>query len=255
MVSRNIVLETVKRMYSSGVDDDTVITTLKDIGISDEEIKSVIDEAKGITPAQGKPLTPPQPTGRAPLPLSKEEREAKEGAEEEEEGSAEEESGEEGAEQEDEETDEDESEISGIDDLPAEGETEPEPKPRPLPKEKIMGAPLPKTQEQIAKRTAEHVGEHIKSAQDDAALRDTALHATIGEQAEKLEQLSKGIEQLQKSADTGGGNISGVLNKRLNEMQKDIGEIKGATSALQDLLKKILATNRSILIKLEKKKR
>lgn len=237
MVSRDVVLQTVKRMYSSGVDDDTVISTLKDIGISDEEIKSVIAEAKGIKQEQ-KPTPPPQPTGVAPKPAGAA-AEAAEDIGEEYKGGAEEEG------------EEEYEETAGANkEEPAQERKES------LLKEKpsyVSGNPLPPEQETIAKRAAEHVNENLKSAQDEAALRDNAIHATIEEHSEKLDKLSKGIAQIQKG---GPGAIAtdSSLNKKLNELQKDIGEVKAATSALQDLLKKILSTNRSILIRLEKKK-
>ena len=50
MVSNEVVMQTVKRMISSGVDDNTIITTLKGINLSDEEIEKVMNEAKGIKP-------------------------------------------------------------------------------------------------------------------------------------------------------------------------------------------------------------
>lgn len=48
MVSNDVVMQTVKRMISSGVDDGTIRMTLKGIGLSDAEIDSVLSQAKGI---------------------------------------------------------------------------------------------------------------------------------------------------------------------------------------------------------------
>lgn len=47
MVRREIVLETVKKMYDSGLDDATISETLKDIGLSESEIGQYLSEAKG----------------------------------------------------------------------------------------------------------------------------------------------------------------------------------------------------------------
>ncbi len=47
MVDKEIVLDTVKKMYQSGIDDDVVMQTLKDIGLGDNEIRQYIAEAKG----------------------------------------------------------------------------------------------------------------------------------------------------------------------------------------------------------------
>jgi DNA-binding transcriptional MerR regulator len=47
MVNREVVLETIKKMSSSGIDESVIITTLKDIGIKEDEIKQYLAEAKG----------------------------------------------------------------------------------------------------------------------------------------------------------------------------------------------------------------
>ena len=47
VVDKKIVLDTVKKMYQSGIDDDVVKQTLKDIGLNDKEIVQYIAEAKG----------------------------------------------------------------------------------------------------------------------------------------------------------------------------------------------------------------
>ena len=60
MVDKEIVLDTVKKMYTSGIDDDVVKQTLKDIGLGAEEIMQYIAEAKGesvsVTSSEPKPL-------------------------------------------------------------------------------------------------------------------------------------------------------------------------------------------------------
>ncbi len=48
MVKKEIVLETVKKMIDSGLDDATISDTLRDIGLSDAEITQYISEVKGI---------------------------------------------------------------------------------------------------------------------------------------------------------------------------------------------------------------
>ena len=49
MVDKEIVLDTVRKMYESGIDDSVVEQTLKDIGLGAEEIKAYIAEAKGVS--------------------------------------------------------------------------------------------------------------------------------------------------------------------------------------------------------------
>jgi hypothetical protein len=60
MVDKEIVLETVRKMYDSGIDDSVVEQTLKDIGLGPAEIKKYIAEAKGVS--QGlEPAPKPEP--------------------------------------------------------------------------------------------------------------------------------------------------------------------------------------------------
>jgi len=59
MVNRSVVLETVRKMLSQGIDESTIESTLQDIGMADEEIASVIAESKGAsTVIPSKPAKP-----------------------------------------------------------------------------------------------------------------------------------------------------------------------------------------------------
>lgn len=59
MVDKEIVLETVKKMYESGIEDEVVEQTLKDIGLNKAEIGQYIAEVKGeAAPAKQSPLKP-----------------------------------------------------------------------------------------------------------------------------------------------------------------------------------------------------
>jgi hypothetical protein len=49
MVNEQIIIETVKRMLDSGIDDSTVISTLNDIGLSNEEANSIIEKVKSVS--------------------------------------------------------------------------------------------------------------------------------------------------------------------------------------------------------------
>lgn len=46
MVEKAIILETIKKMYASGLGDDVIESTLRDIGLSGREIKETLAEAK-----------------------------------------------------------------------------------------------------------------------------------------------------------------------------------------------------------------
>jgi len=52
MINEQIVLDTIKRMLDSGIEEEVIVSTLKDIGLSDEEAAEAIAKVK--TP-QGAP--------------------------------------------------------------------------------------------------------------------------------------------------------------------------------------------------------
>ncbi len=47
MVNREVVLQTIKKMKESGIDNSVIKATLKDIGLNDEESKQYMKEAAG----------------------------------------------------------------------------------------------------------------------------------------------------------------------------------------------------------------
>jgi DNA-binding transcriptional MerR regulator len=51
MASEELIMSTIKRMIDSGIDDSTIASTLRDIGLNDAEISRYLSQAKG-TPAQ-----------------------------------------------------------------------------------------------------------------------------------------------------------------------------------------------------------
>jgi DNA-binding transcriptional MerR regulator len=60
MVNKEIVLDTIKKMYESGIEDDVVAQTLTDIGLNGAEIRAYIAEAKGV-PAEDVPVPERKP--------------------------------------------------------------------------------------------------------------------------------------------------------------------------------------------------
>jgi len=77
MVNKEIVLQTVKRMYGSGIEDSVVEQTLEDIGLSKEEARKYINEAKGNK--GGSQTQKPSKPGKEKLtPVSSPEKEAQE---------------------------------------------------------------------------------------------------------------------------------------------------------------------------------
>ncbi len=59
VVDKEIVLDTIKKMYQSGIDDDVVKQTLKDIGLNEGEIIQYIAKAKGIQVQASRPEPKP----------------------------------------------------------------------------------------------------------------------------------------------------------------------------------------------------
>lgn len=56
MVERQIVLDTIRKMLSAGLEESVIIDTLKDVGLSEKEIPGFLGEAKGKSP-NAQPLT------------------------------------------------------------------------------------------------------------------------------------------------------------------------------------------------------
>jgi uncharacterized protein YqgV (UPF0045/DUF77 family) len=59
MVNEQIMLDTVKRMLEAGIDDPTIISTLTDAGLSNEQCLEIISKVK--EPAVKETVTPTQP--------------------------------------------------------------------------------------------------------------------------------------------------------------------------------------------------
>ncbi|MDD3159965.1 MAG: hypothetical protein PHQ98_03290 [Candidatus ainarchaeum sp.] len=47
-MDEQLINETVKRMIDSGIEDDTIVSTLTDIGISENEAKNIIEKNKSV---------------------------------------------------------------------------------------------------------------------------------------------------------------------------------------------------------------
>jgi len=62
VVDKEIVMDTIKKMYQSGIEDDVIEQTLRDIGLTEEKVKAYISEAKGLVPETG--------SAREPKPLA-----------------------------------------------------------------------------------------------------------------------------------------------------------------------------------------
>ncbi|RLG70847.1 MAG: hypothetical protein DRO04_01030 [Candidatus Iainarchaeum archaeon] len=94
--------------------------------------------------------------------------------------------------------------------------------------------------EKIAEKTAEKVKEHIAEHEAVAAVRETTALAEIEAQKTEIGEVKEAV-----------ASIPAALEAKISELKKDIEELKAASNAIQTLLKKILETNRSILLKLK----
>ena len=61
MVNKEIVLDTIKKMFESGIEDEVVAQTLGDIGLNAAEIKDYIAEAKGEAVEADEPVPERKP--------------------------------------------------------------------------------------------------------------------------------------------------------------------------------------------------
>ncbi|MDO8648043.1 MAG: hypothetical protein Q7R70_06565 [Candidatus Diapherotrites archaeon] len=178
MVDSSVVLGTVKNMIESGLNDDIIKETLKDIGLSDPEIQDVLRQAHGPNveqPAPKRPQTPKKPIEENP--------------------------------------------------------TEPNPVERPGP---------------------------IVFPEHDNALDNASVHNAISELGSKVDDLKERVDSINTSAPLGNsGNFEGAagLQSRIDTISTDIKELKAGTNALVDLMKKILETDRDVLLRLEGKKK
>lgn len=117
--------------------------------------------------------------------------------------------------------------------------------------------------EHTAEKTAEKVKNHIDEARTETELRETTAHAAIEEHGKKLDDLHSKVAEVHErvsvapftSASSPKPTDLAPLHKRFDVLEREIGEAKANTLALQDLLKKILSSNREILMDLQKKKK
>ncbi len=100
----------------------------------------------------------------------------------------------------------------------------------------------------------ESVRDSLLEDREDEELREVTAHSALEDHGFKLDSLHDKVDALhQKLASP--SLAAGAFEARLTQFERDLGEVKAATKALQDLLKKILETNRDILVRLEQSKK
>ncbi len=234
MADRKTVLESIRKMLDSGIEEDVIESTLLDIGLSKTEIGELISEVKtGKTAEQPSPqkqetrvFRAAPSSGQRPLPEGKSREEVqaesqpvqpeKEKAEEIQKARGEE---------------EDEEEESP----PAEEEG--------------------KTKSR-APESAGEGGEEEEETESDE-LRETSDKVELAEHAEELEKMNDSLENIQRkiallsqkqfTASEFRKSLDS-LEERVEETRKDLSDLKASSSALQSLLKKLIETDRKLLV-------
>jgi hypothetical protein len=167
MVDEKIVEDTIQRMLDAEIDDSTIVSTLKDIGMSEEQARAKIEEVKGF-------------------------------GNEEDEG-------------------EEDSELGN--------------------------------NEHINK-----IKDEVKSQADKSELHETTTHNMLNEHGQKIDGVSKGIEDVKKSVGEATKTFtssSGIT--KLSEIEEKLNDVSAQQKALTKLLEDILEVNRKILNDLDSK--
>ena len=216
MVSREIVMGTIKRMHDAGIDNETVKSSLIDIGLSDSEISGYMVEAGLEEPRAAAQRKEEASLNEEPSEALPEEGAVEKGGE-------------------DASSDELSDDSLG-DELSLEEE-----------------------HDMIADKTAEKLRPHLDSLRQEQGMRDTSYRLDSDEHRERLSSIDSKLDDISSTAPR-QEHIAELTAriKALEEitfaMQKDLGEVKAATTALQSLLTKILDTDRQTLIAISKKK-
>lgn len=254
MVDEEIVMETIRKMKESGLEDSIIISTLQDIGLNEEQAKNYIARVSaGAVPKKPEPKAvpaekvPPAPqAGIAPeqAPAEKPQPVPKELTPEEEEVITE--AIEEKAAKPTEISPEEKQTIEAIEKIKALP-----PKPALGPTSTEVPKPLP---EAVAEKAAEKVKYHLAEHAEGEEMRHAATQAVLSEQTRRLGEVQESIKRLQKKppikmpADMPGQMKALMLE--LESLKKDFEETKALTAATHALMEKILEVNRKILSRL-----
>ena len=211
-------------MLASGVDDETIKATLRSISLPEDEITSVLAEAKKSSPQQGQPESE----------VAEEEGENEEYEAEATEGEEETAGGRGAGSSAGSTAEEDADSEEPVDEGTEEGEED-----AGLADE-IKGDIEDSHQEQLAHHAETHqiLNEHAEKL--------GAVHSDISSLHDKIDAMPK----LSNEAFAG----LSALDRRISSLEKAIGEANAGVQALQSLMQKIIETNRQILIEMQRKK-
>jgi len=173
MVSEQIVNDTVKRMLASNIDEETIVSTLADIGIDESKAKEIVASVRNGSAVNQQ--SSPQESSNQNYGSSQ---------------------------------DNDTKIASMQNEMQAQGE---------------------KTE-----------------------LHETATHTMLNDHAQKLDAMNKKVEEVHKVVST-PSNIDSSLKVRLEAIENKTDEISAKTTALMELMKKILEANRDLLTEIKSK--
>ena len=175
MVDKEVVLTTIRKMLDAGLDDSVISTTLADVGLTSDEVKMYLGQAK-------KPLSPVPSQPASPS------------------------SGNSG----------DSSSASPS-----------------------VSNPLAEENALLHETTQSALNEHSES---------------LGEITDQLSRIENLLTQVSKLPIAELNAKIGSFDKKISDNTREIADVKAQTSALREILEKVLETDRDTLLELQKKK-
>ena len=126
----------------------------------------------------------------------------------------------------------------------------------------VSGSPVakaPQSGEVVQTIPVANTGQKIKTMQNELAaqgekteLHETATHTMLNDHADKLDQMNKKVDEVKKVIST-PTNIDAFLKVKLSELEQKTIDISARTTAMMEIMEKILETNRQILTELKSK--
>ncbi|MCX8190457.1 MAG: hypothetical protein N3F05_04500 [Candidatus Diapherotrites archaeon] len=210
-MDETILIETIKRMKDSGLEDDVILDTLEDVGISRERGKILIEKSSGKTTLAGAIEKKDQPI-KKPLTVQAE----KEVSENKDEFVAE------GT----------ESEIGSLLESAEPDYIETEEK-EITTAERIMG----KIDDTKLEHDLHHTTLQAAVVQQTGMIED--LHKTVGEAVNKKPECPKTMsEQVTK------------MQSDIEKIKEDIDALKGDIAAMKELMEKVLESTKKVLLRM-----
>ncbi len=116
--------------------------------------------------------------------------------------------------------------------------------------------------EDIASRTSNRIVQHLEErnaySQEESSLKDNITHIALEQHGEQLKDTHQAVMDLHEkvdsvSMDTLSNRVSSI-NSRVEQMNRELIEIKSMGMALQSLMQKILEANQQLLFEMKNRK-